>query len=105
MMKSLSVNCIVQPGNKSYLQIIGLIQEEIVSLAHGECKICMRGSIDSRWVDFYGEVGRDELKKGGEIQSTTITQDVPDLADFIGIINRLSDMGYPVISLEYRQKD
>lgn len=76
-----------------------------MSLTHGECKICMRGSIDTRWVDYYGEVVRDELKNGEEIQSTTITQCVPDLAAFIGIVNRLSDMGYPVISLEYRQKD
>jgi hypothetical protein len=48
---------------------------------------------------------RDEVKKEGEIQSTTITQDVSDLTAFIGIVNRLSDMGYPVISLEYIQKD
>jgi hypothetical protein len=65
----------------------------------------MRGSIDTRWFNFYGEVVHHELKNGEEIQSTTITQDVPDLAAFIGIINRLSDMGFPVISLEYRLID
>jgi len=76
-----------------------------VSLTYGECKICMRGSIDPGWVDFYGEVVRNELRIGEEIQTTTITQVVPDLAAFIGIINRLSDMGFPVISLEYRLID
>jgi hypothetical protein len=76
-----------------------------LSRPSGECKFCVRGSIDARWVDYYGGVVRDEVKKEGEIQSTTITQDVPDLTAFIGIVNRLSDMGYPVIFLEYIQKD
>jgi hypothetical protein len=74
-------------------------------ISQGECKFCVCGTIDQSWIDAYGGTVQDEENSNGKNQTTTLFQNVPDLSAFIGVVNRLADMGYTVLSLEYKQID
>jgi hypothetical protein len=69
------------------------------------CSITIRGSFDVKWADYVGEMMVDVRVAGGEIQTTTLLGHPIDLTAFLGAINTLVDMHFPVMACEYRQAD
>ena len=43
--------------------------------------------------------------EAGQIRTTTLFGEPPDLAAFIGMLSLLADLGFPVIGCEYQQID
>ena len=76
-----------------------------MSLAPVTCKISIRGSYDLFWADYLGDMVLRADVKSGEIRTTTLLGEPPDLAAFIGMISLLADLGFPVIDCEYHQVD
>ncbi len=74
-----------------------------MSLAHVTCKISIRGSYDFFWADYLGDMVLHADVEAGEIRTTTLFGEPPDLAAFIGMLSLLADLGYPVIGCEYQQ--
>jgi hypothetical protein len=69
------------------------------------CSITIRGSFDVKWADYVGEMMVDVRVAGGEIQTTTLLGHPIDLTAFLGAINTLVDMHFPVMACEYRQAE
>lgn len=76
-----------------------------MSLAHVTCKISIRGSYDLLWADYLGDMVLRADVEAGEIRTTTLFGEPPDLSAFIGMISLLADLGFPVIDCEYHQVD
>jgi len=69
------------------------------------CSITIRGSFDVKWADYVGEMMVDVRVAGGEIQTTTLLGHPIDLTAFLGAINTLVDMHFPVMACEYQQAE
>jgi len=67
------------------------------------CQISIRGSFDRRWADYLGDMLLDMDVQEGQINTTTFSGQLPDLAAFIGMLNLFTDRGLAVIGCEYRQ--
>ena len=66
-------------------------------------RITIRGSFDVKWADYVGEMMVDVQVAEGKIQTTTLLGRPIDLAAFLGAINTLVDMNFPVMACEYQQ--
>jgi len=77
------------------------------SLSHAcaSCKITIRGSFEVRWVDYLGDMLHYIDVKDGKVATTTLIGRPPDLAAFLGKLNLLVDMGFPVVAFEYKQEE
>jgi len=73
--------------------------------SHNNFKIGIRGSFDVRWVDYLGEMLVHVETDEGKIPKTFLFGHSPDLSAFLGTLNALIDLGYPVIAFEYQQAD
>jgi hypothetical protein len=69
------------------------------------CSITIRGSFDVKWADYVGEMMVDVRVAGGEIQTTTLLGHPIDLTAFLGAMNTLVDMHFPVMACEYQQAE
>ena len=71
--------------------------------AHDSFKISLRGPFDVRWADYLGDKLMHVETDEGAIQITTLFGYSVDLAAFLGTLHTLIDLGYPVVSFEYRR--
>jgi hypothetical protein len=69
------------------------------------CSITIRGSFDVKWADYVGEMMVDVHVAEGEIRTTTLLGHPIDLTAFLGAINTLVDMHFPVMACEYQQAE
>lgn len=69
------------------------------------CQISIRGSFDVLWADYLGDMLLQAEVQAGEVRTTTLFGQPPDLAAFIGILSMLTDLGFPVIACEYHRTD
>ena len=69
------------------------------------CSITLRGSFNVKWADYFGEMLIGVQVAEGEVQTTTLLGHPIDLTAFIGAINTLADMHFPVIDCEYHQAE
>ncbi len=73
--------------------------------AHATCKIVIRGSFDLSWADYVGEMLVDVQVEEGKIRTTTLFGLPVDVAAFLGTLQMMVDLGFPVIAFEYQQAD
>ncbi len=70
--------------------------------AHSTCQISIRGAFDVQWADYLGDMLLHADVEGGQVRTTTLFGQPPDLAAFIGAISLLGDLGFPVIGCAYQ---
>lgn len=68
-----------------------------------QCCITVRGSVDTKWADYIGHMTVDAQVADGAVQTTTLLGHPIDLGAFLGAVQMLVDMGFPVIACEYHQ--
>lgn len=73
--------------------------------SRASCKIVIRGSFDTSWADYVGEMLVDVQVDEGKIRTTTLFGQPIDLSAFLGTLHMLVDLGFPVIAFEYEQAD
>jgi len=73
--------------------------------ARPRCRITIRGSFDVKWADYVGEMMVDVQVADGQIQTTTLLGQPIDLTAFLGAINMLVDMHFPVMACEYQEAE
>ncbi len=71
--------------------------------ARPQCRITIRGSFNVKWADYVGEMMVDALVADGEVRTTTLLGHPLDLGTFLGAVQILVDIGFPVIDCEYHQ--
>ena len=76
-----------------------------MSQARATCKVSIRGSFDVYWVDYLGDMLLHADVAEGHVRTTTLFGKPPDLAAFIGMLNLLADLGFPLVACEYRRAD
>ena len=69
------------------------------------CSITLRGSFDVPWADYIEALMVDLQVIEGEVQTTTLLGHPIDLTAFLGAINTLVDMHFPVMACEYHQAE
>jgi hypothetical protein len=67
--------------------------------------ITLRGSFDVQWADYIEALLVDTQVAEGEAQTTTLLGHPIDLTAFLGTINTLVDLHFPVMACEYRQAE
>ena len=73
--------------------------------SHATCKISISGSFDVYWVDYLGDMLLHAEVLEGHVRTTTLFGKPPDLAAFIGMLNLLADLGFPVVACEYHRAE
>jgi hypothetical protein len=74
-----------------------------LSSAFTTCKISILGSFDTVWADYLGDMLLNAEVQEGQIRTTTLIGQPSDISAFIGMLNLLVDLGFPVIAVEYQQ--
>ena len=69
------------------------------------CRITLRGSFDVKWADYIEALMVDLQVTEGEVQTTTLFGHPIDLTAFLGTINTLVDLHFPVLDCEYHQAE
>jgi hypothetical protein len=69
------------------------------------CRITLRGSFDVQWADYIEALMVDLQVTEGEVQTTTLLGHPIDLTAFLGAINTLVDLHFPVTACEYHQAE
>ena len=69
------------------------------------CSITLRGSFDMHWRDNIEALLVDTQVAEGEAQTTTLLGRPIDLTAFLGLVNTLVDLHFPVIDCEYHQAE
>ena len=67
------------------------------------CTITLRGSFDMQWADYIGALMVDTQVTEGEVQTTTLLGHPIDLTAFLGLVNTLVDLHFPVVDCAYHQ--
>ncbi len=65
------------------------------------CSIVIRGPVDESWVDYFGDLILSSQVHDSQINTTTLSGSLPDLAAFIGLVARVQNHGLPVLSAHY----
>jgi len=68
-------------------------------------RIELRGTFDVRWADYLGDMLTHVEADEGKRPTTTLYGHAVDLAAFLGSLNTLVDLGYPIINFEYQNAD
>jgi hypothetical protein len=74
-----------------------------VAQAHDSFKISLKGPFDARCADYLGDKLVHVETQQDPVEITTLFGHAIDLAAFLGTLHTLLDLGYPVVSFEYRQ--
>ncbi|MFN8379810.1 MAG: hypothetical protein U0452_14185 [Anaerolineae bacterium] len=61
----------------------------------------IQGPIDPAWVDYFGDLVVSAQVKNGRITMTSLLGTLPDLAAFIGLVERVQNRDLPVLSAHY----
>ena len=69
------------------------------------CSITLRGTFDVQWADYIEALLIDLQVTEGEVQTTTLLGRPIDLTAFLGAINTLVDLHFPVMDCEYHQTE
>jgi hypothetical protein len=69
------------------------------------CSITLRGTFDVQWADYIEALMVDLQVTEGEVQTTTLLGRPIDLTAFLGAINTLVDLHFPVVDCEYHQTE
>ncbi len=70
---------------------------------HATCLISICGAFDLHWEDYLGDMLLHAEVKAGEVRTTTLRGEMPDLAAFIGVLGLLADLGFTVTGCEYKR--
>ncbi len=65
------------------------------------CSIVIQGPIDETWADYFGDLILSAQVHDGQIAVTLLSGPVIDFAAFIGLIERVNNLGLPVLSVHY----
>jgi hypothetical protein len=68
------------------------------------CKILLSGPLTERWADYLGDLLVDVEVEKGQIQTSMLIGQPPDLTAYVGILNVLANLGFTVIYAEYASK-
>ncbi len=68
-----------------------------------QCRITVRGAVDAKWVNSIMDMMVDARVADGAVQTTTLLGHPIDLGAFLGAVQMLVDMGFPVMDCEYHQ--
>ena len=74
-----------------------------MSPVHATCQISIRGAFDVHWEDYLGEMLLHAEVTAGQVRTTTLFGEIPDLAAFVGALDLLQNLGFPVIGCEFRR--
>ena len=69
------------------------------------CSITLCGTFDVPWADYIEALMVDLHVTEGEVRTTTLLGRPIDLTAFLGAINTLVDMHFPVMDCEYHQAE
>jgi hypothetical protein len=68
------------------------------------CKILLSGPLTERWADYLGDLLVAVEVEKGQIKTSLLIGQPPDLAAYVGMLNVLATLGFTVISTEYTSK-
>lgn len=72
-----------------------------MSTKNATCSIVIRGPIDESWVDYFGDLVLSSHVHDSQIDTTTLSGPLPDLAAFVGLVARVQNRGLTVLSAHY----
>ena len=72
-----------------------------MSTKNATCSIVIRGPIDDSWVDYFGDLVLSSHVHDSQIDRTTLSGPLPDLAAFIGLVARVQNRGLTVLAAHY----
>ena len=64
-------------------------------------RIHVHGALDQSWVDYFGNMAIHTEIDLEEHDAATLTGQVQDQAALLGMLNRLVDLGCPLLLVEY----
>ena len=64
-------------------------------------RIYVHGALDQSWVDYFGDMAIHTEIGPGEHGVATLTGQVQDQSALLGMLNRLVDMGLPLLLVQY----
>ena len=67
----------------------------------GRYRIRVQGTPGPEWSDYYGDMLISEEVGPGENPIALLTGQVQDQSALLGVLNRLVDLGCPLLSVEY----
>ncbi len=74
-----------------------------MSQVHATCQVSICGSFDVHWADYLGETLLYADVDEGRVRTTTLFGKPRDMAAFIGMLNLLVDLGFPIVACEYHR--
>ena len=66
----------------------------------GTYRICVSGRLNAAWADYFEEMVFSETSEPHGTILTTLTGDLPDQAAVQGVLQKLYNLGFPLISVE-----
>jgi hypothetical protein len=61
----------------------------------------IRGPLDESWPDYFGDLVLSSHVHDSQIDLTTLSGSLPDLAAFLGLVARVQNRGLEVLSAHY----
>lgn len=74
---------------------------ELKVFTQGRYRIRVEGTPGPEWSEYYGDMQVSKETKPGEYPTALLTGWVQDQSALLGVLNRLVDMGCPLLLVEY----
>ena len=74
---------------------------ELKVFTNGKYRIRVEGTPGPEWSDYYGDMQISTKAEPGEHTTALLTGRVQDQSALLGVLNRLVDMGCPLLLVEY----
>ncbi len=68
------------------------------------CRICIRGVLDPRWADYFGEFKLAEVDEAVE-GSTVLIGFLPDASALLGLLTYLNQFGMTLFAVEWESPE
>ena len=78
---------------------------ELKVFTKGRYRILVEGTPGPEWSEYYGDMQISSESESGEHPTALLTGWVQDQSALLGVLNRLVDMGCPLLLVEYIPAD
>ena len=68
-------------------------------------KICVQGKLEARWAEFFEDMQIEVNQAPGKVPVTVLTGSLPDQAAVQGVLQKLYNLGFPLLSVEKLDPD